>query len=127
LEDVATYIGFLTGAGARDPRVKQRYDSVLKRSSLQEMWQPRVSRDEDGKSSGGATEQIGLAFFLTEYGGHHLVGHTGGQNGFATFFDCDPVSGVGVIGAINTGNGVRDPDARSAFTILHAEALKVFE
>lgn len=127
LEDVATYIGFLTGAGASDPRVKQRYDSVLKRSSLQEMWQPRLSMDEDGKSSGAATEQIGLAFFLTEQAGHHLVGHTGGQNGFSTFFDCDPATGIGVIGAINTGNGARDPGARSAFTILHVEALKVFE
>lgn len=70
---------------------------------------------------------MGLGFFLNERGGHRIVGHTGGQNGYSTFHYCDPATGLGVIGAINTGNGAREEVARSAFAILREQGLKVFE
>ena len=128
LADVATYIGFLTTATGGDPKVLQRYDSVLKRSTLEEMWRPRVPIDED-MSSGDApgSDQMGLGFFLLQRSGQRIVGHTGGQNGYSTFFYCDPLTGMGIIGAINTGNGARDQGVKSAFALIRGEALKVFE
>lgn len=120
LEDIARYIGFLTDATGGDPQLKQRYSGVLKRSTLEEMWQPRVATES-------AREHMGLGFFLTEHNGHTIVGHTGGQNGFSTFFYCDPRTGRGIIGAINTGNGAREEGARSAFMIIKEEAEKVFD
>jgi CubicO group peptidase (beta-lactamase class C family) len=47
LADLATYIGFLTGAGRQDPAVRERYEGVLRRATLEEMWQPRVLADEE--------------------------------------------------------------------------------
>ena len=132
LADVAAYIGFLTGANSRDAAVKQRYDSVLKRQTLEEMWlperpsvtwQPQQSpvtlRDE--------TVKLGLAFFVSDRDGRRVIGHTGSQGGFTAFFHCDPVSGRGVIGAFNTGNDTLAPGAPSAFSKLRTQALKVFD
>jgi CubicO group peptidase (beta-lactamase class C family) len=129
LADVATYIGFLTGANHGDAQTGRVYESVLKHSTLEEMWQPRATMDweSDSKSTPRPVQKMGLGFFLNERGGHRIVGHTGGQNGYSTFYYCDPATGLGVIGAINTGNGAREEGARSAFGILHEQALKVFE
>jgi len=141
LGDLAKYIGFLTDATGGDPQIAQRYASVLKRSTLEEMWRPRVAiaTEDDRKAAANANasiqtatreaeqEQMGLGFFLTDRNGHTIVGHTGGQNGFSTFFYCDPRTGRGIVGAINTGNGARPEGEQSAFMIIKAEATKVFE
>ncbi len=100
LADVATYIGFLTGSTGTDVQLKQRYESVLKRTTLEEMWKPQVPMME-------GNENIGFAFFLEEHGTHHLIGHTGSQGGFTAFFYCDPATGRGVIAAFNTNHATR--------------------
>jgi len=129
LADVATYIGFLTAAG--DARTRQRYDGVLTRSSLEEMWHPRVSTAEPGEteSQGANTDNgnLGLGYFLSRRNGHVVVGHTGGQNDFSTFFYADPLTGRGIVGAFNTGNGARPEGVHSAFAGIRGEAMTVFD
>ncbi|MBS0416916.1 MAG: beta-lactamase family protein [Proteobacteria bacterium] len=120
LADVATYIGFLTGNTGSDAQLKQRYESVLKRATLEEMWKPQAPGME-------GNENIGLAFFLEEHGKHHLVGHTGSQGGFTAFFYCDPATGRGVIAAFNTNHTTRPRTESSAFVKIKEQAMKLFD
>lgn len=76
LADMARYLAFLIGDPARP-----EYDSVLKRSSLEEMWQPLL-KAEDGEGGSGDDVRIGLSFFIERHHGVELVGHSGNQNGF---------------------------------------------
>jgi CubicO group peptidase (beta-lactamase class C family) len=106
IPDMARWFGFLLGA----PPAGVDRDAVLKRSSLEEMWKTVVPV---GDSDIGR-ESMGLCFFLYDDGTHHLVGHTGTQRGFLSFFVLDPAAGVGVVGVSNTvGTTPRDPDARA--------------
>ncbi|WP_129780767.1 serine hydrolase domain-containing protein [Peristeroidobacter soli] len=124
LTDVATYIGFLTGASGGDAQLQQRYDSVLKRSTLEEMWQPQSASADMVKG----TDSVGLGFFVSKRGQQRVIGHTGSQGGFLSFFFFDPASGRGVVGAINTSHGPSiDHDEVSAFQKVMALALQVFD
>lgn len=122
LTDVATYIAFLTGATGGDAQVKQRYDSVLQRSTLAEMWQPSLP-----SSNTGGTESVGLGFFLSEHGARRVVGHTGSQGNFLSFFFFDPASGRGIIGALNTANATLPPNEPSIFSRIMSQARQVFD
>jgi hypothetical protein len=84
-------------------------DIVLARSSLEEMWRTVVPI---GKSGLGQ-ESMGLCFFLYDGNGRHLVGHTGTQRAFYSFFIMDPEAKVAAIGAFNTVgvDGAPDTDA----------------
>ncbi len=116
LGDMARWFAFLLGTpvdGGTDAK------AVLKRSSLEEMWHTVVPI---GDSDIGK-ESMGLSFFLYDDGTHHLVGHTGTQAGFLSFFLLDPQAGVGVVGVSNTvGTTAADPDARA---ILNAARTTV--
>jgi len=119
LPDMARYLAFLTDSG--DDAARERYGGILSRSSLEEMWQEVVPVGE----SGGLKEAMGLCFFLETYGGLHLVGHTGSQKAFFSFFYIDPVARTGAIAAFNS-NGVSDgrearPDARRILNHLREE------
>lgn len=122
LADVAAYIAFLTGATGGDAQVKQRYDSVLQRSTLAEMWQPSKF-----PSTSSDKESVGLGFFLSEQGTRRVVGHTGSQGNFLSFFFCDPASGRGIIGALNTGNGAQSPNEPTTFARIMSQARQVFD
>ncbi len=87
-EDMAKYLAFLIGAaeptdhtGTADHAEAARYDTVLKRSSLEEMWRPQI-RAVEGEGVNGHDSQAALSFFVERYGGVELVGHSGDQNGF---------------------------------------------
>jgi CubicO group peptidase (beta-lactamase class C family) len=95
--DMARYLAFLGGAPA-DAEEARRFETVLSRASLEEMWSPRLPVSDDGT----LTEAMGLVFFVQEQGGRRYVGHTGGQVGFITFIYLDPETGAGAIGAFNT-------------------------
>jgi len=97
LDDLARYLGFLAGRGGQSAR----YESVLTRSSLEEMWEPVVSIGDN--SMGEAS--MGLSYFLYDQPGVRIVGHTGSQRAFYSFFYIDPSTGAGVIAAFNTGAG----------------------
>ena len=76
LGDMAKYLAFLMG----DSRTAL-YETVLKRTSLEEMWIPQI-RASDGEGATGDAAQAGLSFFLERHAGLDLVAHSGDQNGF---------------------------------------------
>ena len=92
ITDMAKYLGLLQGSA--DAATQSRYDAILKRSSLEEMWKPVVP-----VSQGVA---MGLGYFLEEHGGHNFVAHSGGQNGFISHFYVDRASRKAAIIAFNT-------------------------
>jgi len=93
LVDMVKYLQFLLGA----PGVPEAGRAVLARSSLEEMWRPILSTG--GGEHGGS---VGLAFFVAERNRITLVGHTGSQRAFRSFFYLDPGRQAGVIAAFNT-------------------------
>ena len=74
--DMARYLAFLT-----EDTDRKRYDVVLKRSSLEEMWTPQIRADE-GEGVNGSDSQAALSFFVEQWTDVQLVGHSGDQNGF---------------------------------------------
>ena len=93
LEDMARYLAFLVGDGA-----KSGYDGILKRASLEKLWRPVVEVSREA----GRHEDMGLSFFVEEANGGRFVGHHGEQNGFLSHFFVEPRSGTAYIVAYNT-------------------------
>jgi CubicO group peptidase (beta-lactamase class C family) len=106
--DLVNYLAFLTHADHGDSVLAARYDGVLRRSTLAEMWRPVVPL-----ASGSADESFGLSFYLYRRGRSTIVGHTGEQSGFRSFFFLDPSSTTAVVGVVNTTNEAR-PDSSLA-------------
>jgi len=87
--DMARYLAFLSGSG--DSAVAATYNTVLKRTSLEEMWTPQI-RASEGEGVNGTDSQAALSFFVEQWpldsrrslgtGSVELVGHSGDQNGF---------------------------------------------
>lgn len=96
LGDMARYMAFLIGSPARP-----EYEAILKRSSIDEMWQP-VLQAEDGEGGSGDDVRIGLSFFVERHLGVELVGHSGNQNGFLAHLYLHPPSRTGYIVGFNT-------------------------
>ena len=94
--DMARYLAFLTGA----PIDGADFDAVLPRASLEEMWEPVVPIGDNPMGSAS----MGLSYFLYERDGVRVVGHTGTQRAFYSFFYMDPASGSAVLAAFNTGS-----------------------
>jgi CubicO group peptidase (beta-lactamase class C family) len=119
LTDLASYIAFLTGAGRGDTVLAGRYATVLKRSSLEEMWRvvvPTGSQDE-------IPAAVGLSFFLFRKGGVRLVGHTGDQAGFRSFFYFRPDTKAAVITVLNTTDEASPDSAEAGWTRIKREAM----
>jgi len=76
LTDMAKYLAFLVSDGS-----SPLDETVLKRSSLDEMWKPQI-RASDGEGATGDDAQAGLSFFVERHGHVELIGHSGDQNGF---------------------------------------------
>jgi CubicO group peptidase (beta-lactamase class C family) len=83
-DDMAKYLGFLIGTdlppqgGSHETAT---YETVLKRSSLEEMWTRQI-RAVEGEGVNGTESYAGLSFFIERHGNVELVGHSGDQNGF---------------------------------------------
>ena len=90
--DLAKYLGLLQGS--TDAATQARYDGVIKRSTLEEMWTTVVP------ISPGV--DMGLGYFLETHGGRRFVAHSGGQNGFISHFWLDRDSKKAAIVAFNT-------------------------
>lgn len=88
--DMLRYLQFLAGA----PGLTAQARGVLDRRSLAEMWEPVLP-------TGQGADSVGLSFFITRVNGVRLVGHTGSQRGFRSFFYLDPQSAAGVIAVFN--------------------------
>jgi CubicO group peptidase (beta-lactamase class C family) len=120
LDDLATYLAFLTNAPAGG-RSRERYDVVLKRSSLDEMWRPVVNTN--GNGYGSENDWMGLSFFGMTSGGVTILGHTGSQAGFRCFTYFDPVKRTAVLVVFNTSAERSTPGARAAQKTMTEAAL----
>lgn len=123
ISELAAYAAFLTKGEAHDPEMQRRFDAVLDRTTLQEMWEPRVR--VSGDPGTGHSESMALSFFLVQEGGHSVIGHTGSQAGFRAFFYFQPLKQTAVILVFNTANQAADPDARLAFEAMMRAAYTV--
>lgn len=95
LKDMINYINFLTGEPTSYP--------ILERSSLEEMWEiSHLIEDQNNMRS-----SVGLSFFIEELNDMRLIGHTGTQHSFYSFFYIHPESRTAVISVTNTDG---DPD-----------------
>ena len=122
IPDMARYLGFLMGS----PPDGVDGNAVLARASLDEMWTTVVPIGD----SGIGRESMGLCFFLYDGNGRHLVGHTGTQRAFYSFFIMDPEAQVAAIAAFNTV-GVDGPPRTDALRIgtrdrVATEVLSLF-
>jgi len=107
------YLNFLTGNGsdgltevrtgsANSNSNRALYDSVLKRSSLEEMWQPQLPAATDANGNPGFTTDIGLIYFIDTRNNRKLIGHGGDQNGFLSYIDFEPKTRTASIIVMNT-------------------------
>jgi CubicO group peptidase (beta-lactamase class C family) len=92
ISDMARYLGLLQGSA--DAATQARYNAIIARASLEEMWKPVVT------VSPGV--QMGLGYFLETHGGRDFIAHSGGQNGFISHFYVDRASRKAAIIAFNT-------------------------
>jgi CubicO group peptidase (beta-lactamase class C family) len=126
LDDLATYLAFLTNATHTDQARERHYDVVLKHSSLEEMWNPLFPASA-AKTSPDKSESMALSFFIVRRGSTRFVGHTGSQAGFLAFIYVNPANGAGVAAAFNTSNDVGSGPGQSAFQTIREAALKLIE
>ncbi|MGC2161469.1 MAG: serine hydrolase domain-containing protein [Silvibacterium sp.] len=98
--DMLKYIQFLLG----DPAHPDRYDVILKRSSLEEMWKPvnPITPDPDFASRAGAHDDVTAGFVQHTDGKLRLIGKAGWQNGFRSHFYIDPAARNAYIVVYNT-------------------------
>jgi CubicO group peptidase (beta-lactamase class C family) len=114
LPDMAKYLAFLIGATEAaekttatdtadhaDKTTAARYETVLRRSSLEEMWTPQI-RATAGEGVNGADSSAALSFFVERYGSLELVGHSGDQNGFISHLYLHLPSRTGWLISMNT-------------------------
>ncbi len=99
LTDMVKYVNFLMG----DPSKQAIYDVVLKRSSLEEMWQPQMLAAGDFTQGWMRAETaVGLSFFVDDIEGRRYVGHNGDQNGFKAYMSLCPKTHTASLLAFNT-------------------------
>jgi CubicO group peptidase (beta-lactamase class C family) len=98
LPDMVKYLNFLIG----DEGKKEIYDGILRRASLEEMFQPTISAPQDANGNAGFTTDIGLIYFLDKKGGETFLGHGGDQNGFISYLEFNPKKRTASILVFNT-------------------------
>ena len=113
--DLVRWLSFV--AGSADSATQARYDVLLPRSVFEEMWQSFKRVDDQ--------EWMGLSFFLRHEGGRRLVGHTGTQANFRSFFWLDPDRHVGVLGVVNTSSDVDGAGTNARYARVMAAARAV--
>jgi hypothetical protein len=108
---MAKYLMFLIG----NPKRQVEYDTILKRSSLEEMFRPVVDVLDEPKDGRNRNDQMGRSFFIEDNFGQRFIGHSGHQNNFALHFYYSPASRAAYIIAFNTWrNGpAADPEANT--------------
>jgi len=98
LPDMVKYLNFLIG----DESKKEVYEGILKRSSLEEMFQPTISAPLDANGNAGFTTDVGLIYFLDRRDGETYLGHGGDQNGFISYLEFNPKKRTASILVFNT-------------------------
>jgi CubicO group peptidase (beta-lactamase class C family) len=123
LGDLVQWLCFLTGTTGGDSALARRYDVVLKRTSLEEMWRARYLATEPVATTAAAADSMGMSFFILWRRGTRFVGHTGSQAGFRSFFYINPAARAGVVAAFNTTNLVRGDSSDAGFRAIRDSAL----
>jgi CubicO group peptidase (beta-lactamase class C family) len=110
LDDMTKYLAFLMGSpplaqkaaspGEAGAARSSEYDTVLKRSSLEEMFVPVIAASEG--EGGGSGVRMALSFFVERHQGMEFIAHSGGQNGFISHFYLHRPSRTAYIAAFNT-------------------------
>jgi len=73
------------------------------------MWTPVVSTG----GTAGKKGSVGLGYFLTDFAdGDRLIGHTGSQAGFRSFFWIHPRSRTAIIAVFNTSAESEGADSK---------------
>jgi CubicO group peptidase (beta-lactamase class C family) len=98
LPDMIKYLNFLIG----DTGKREVYERILRRSSLEEMFQPTISAPLDANGNGGFSTDIGLIYFLDKKNGETYLGHGGDQNGFISYIEFNPKKRTASILVFNT-------------------------
>jgi CubicO group peptidase (beta-lactamase class C family) len=145
--DMVKYLNFLVGTGSppglrrgadassagwsADGEVKTDpgiYDTVLKRSSLEEMWKPQLPTTVDANGNSGFTTDVGLIYFLNRRDGHTFVGHGGDQNGFISYIDFEPATRQASVIVFNTNVIYPDgtPAEKDVVSSLRNEIRKLY-
>jgi len=119
LTDLARWVAFLTGATGGDRETARRFDGILGRGSLEEMWRPVVT------TGGPMDEAMGLSFFLRRLRGASVVGHTGTQGGFRSFLWINRATGDAVIAVVNTSNDADEVASAEGLRAVMDAALDV--
>jgi CubicO group peptidase (beta-lactamase class C family) len=117
LADLATYAAFLTNADTGDAALRGRYNAVISRGTLEEMWRPVIAAGKTGP----AAQSLGLGFFLLQDGATRLVGHTGSQAGFLSCVWLNPATSTAIVVALNTDSEV--PGSPSPFGAINLRAI----
>lgn len=125
LTDLATYAAFLTNRPTSNTKAAGTglYDVVLKRSSLEEMWQRGHIMGAEPSGTAMPRTTMGLSFFVIERDGRRLIGHTGSQAGFRSFLYFNPATSTAIIASFNTTNYARP--ATALYTRMHDAALEL--
>ncbi|HMS09671.1 MAG TPA: hypothetical protein PKE66_09320, partial [Pyrinomonadaceae bacterium] len=100
--DAASADGVVGSAGGQLGGSGTTYDTILQRSSLEEMWQPALKAETDANGNAGFTTDIGLIFFIDQRNGRRLIGHGGDQNGFISYIEFNPASKTASLFVLNT-------------------------
>jgi CubicO group peptidase (beta-lactamase class C family) len=124
LPDMVKYLNFLVGALEK----QAVYNGVLKRSSLEEMWQPTVEIFRN-RANPNNVSSMGLTFFIDDEKGQRYISHSGNQNGFLAFLDVYPKTKAASIIAFNTNLQLPDktPDEKNPVIMIMREQRKLFE
>lgn len=96
LPDMAKYIRFLTGKMHRDQEHTLGL-SILSQNTIVELMAPVQKSPSFGD---GVWRTLG--FFRAPYNGTDWINHTGGQNGFRSIIEFEPLTGRAVILVFNT-------------------------
>ena len=110
LPDMVKYISFLMG----DVKRQSIFAQVLKRSSLEEMFQPQIAIDPGAviePEGQNRKDAMALTFFIEDNFGQRFIGHSGSQNGFISHFYIRPDTRTAYIIAFNTHAMPTDKDS----------------
>ena len=117
---------FLIGELSGDKQRASRYDAVLRRASLEEMWQPQRIAGDYTQGWMRPQTAVGLGFFIDDIDGRRYVGHNGDQNGFRAFVSICPQTGAASLLALNSETrpstndpaNLRSAESRIALSVL---------
>jgi CubicO group peptidase (beta-lactamase class C family) len=111
LADMVKYLRFLLGAAGSEDAAR-----VLARRSLEEMWKPVVGNASQDSPSGS----VGLSYFIIQQGDVQVIGHTGSQAAFRSFFYIHPPTRSAMILVTNTdaAGNAQHPSVRGLFAGL---------